>query len=122
MNQTIVKAAITVLALSGVVSCTSTQEAWSGFKPSEYVYVVTNGKDPEPLLKEQGVKYYCEEGVITSDKLNKACYVEKSLAQKTDEFTSSLADTPLALAKDIIVIGKVTLTAIAVLFRGGTPS
>lgn len=30
--------------------------------------------------------------------------------------------TPLALAKDIIVIGKVTLTAIAVLFRGGTPS
>lgn len=81
MNQTIVKAVITVFALSGVVSCTSTQEALSGFKP--YVYVVTNGKDPEPLLKELGEKYYCEDGVITSDKLNKACCVEKSLAHKT---------------------------------------
>lgn len=122
MKQNFIKAAVTIVSLFCAVSCSSTQEAWSNYKPSEYVYVVTDGKDPEPLLKEKGVNYYCEEAVYTSDKLNKACYVEKTLAQKTDEFTRSLADTPVAMAKDIIVIGKVTLTAIAVLFRGGTPS
>ncbi|GGF81319.1 hypothetical protein [Alteromonas lipolytica] len=108
----VAKGSVVLSGLFLLASCTSTQEAWSNYKPSEYVYVVTEGVDPEPVLKESGVNYYCEEAEYTSDGLNKACYVEKSLAQKTDEFKRSLADTPVAMAKDFIVIGKVTLEAL----------
>ena len=109
-----------VLALAFAASCSSTQKAWSTFKPAEYAYVMTDGKDPEPILKENNIDYYCEKVAYTSDKLNKACYVEKTLAQKSSEFTHSLANTPKAMAKDILVIGKVTIQAIAVVLQGGT--
>lgn len=109
-----------ILTLTLVASCSSTQKAWSTFKPAEYAYIITDGKDPEPLLKENNIKYFCEEVTYSSDNLNKACFVEKSLAQKTNEFTRSLTKTPKAMAKDIFVIGKVTIQAIAVLLQGGT--
>lgn len=86
----------------------------------EYAYVETNGEDPEPLLIKGGARYYCENVMLTSDGLNKACYVEKTFAQKTGEFKRSLLKTPEALARDLIVIGKVTVQAIAVLVNGGS--
>lgn len=103
-----------------VVSCSSTQKAWFTFKPAEYAYVMTDGIDPEPLLKENKVNYFCEKLAYSSHNLNKACSVEKTLAQKTNEFTRSLADTPESMAKDIFVIGKVSIQAIAVLLQGCT--
>ena len=113
------KALLTFILVLLISSCSSTQKAWSKFEPMEYAYVITNGKDPEPLLKENNVKYYCEAVAYTSDKLNKACYVEKTFAQKTNEFSRSLEKTPVAVLKDIIIIGKVSIQAIAVIFHGG---
>lgn len=99
-------------------SCASTQKAWSQFKPTEFAYIHTNGIDPEPMLINKKVKYYCNKVSYSSDNTNKACYVEKTLAQKTNEFAFALENTPKALAKDIIVVGSVTLQALA-LFLGG---
>ena len=120
MHKNMIKIYSLIFALVLVASCSSTQKVWSTFKPSEYVYVMTDGKDPEPILKENNIDYYCEKVAYTSDKLNKACYVEKTLAQKTNEFTRSLTNTPKAMAKDILVIGKVTIQAIAVVLQGST--
>ena len=100
-------------------SCTSTEKVWSKYKPDEYAYVVSNGIDPEPELKKADVKYYCEKVIQSSSGLDKACYVEKSLAQKTNEFNKVLMKTPEALAKDIIVVGKVTLVALASILGDG---
>ena len=110
-----------VLILIALVStsCASTSEVWSKYKPGEYAYVVSDGVDPEPQLKKADVKYYCKKVIQSSSGLDKACYVEKSLAQKTNEFNKTLMKTPEALAKDIIVVGKVTLVALASILGDG---
>jgi len=114
-----IKLGIFLITLLFLVSCTSTEKVWSKYKPDEYAYVVSNGVDPEPELKKADVKYYCKKVIQSSSGLDKACYVEKSLAQKTNEFNKTLMKTPEALAKDIIVVGKVTLTALAILLGDG---
>ena len=112
---------ICILIISAILltSCASTEKVWSKYKPDEYAYVVSNGVDPEPELKKSNVKYYCKKVIQSSSGLDKACYVEKSLAQKTNEFNKTLMKTPEALAKDIIVVGKVTLTALAMILGDG---
>lgn len=102
-----------------ITSCTSTEKVWSKYKPAEYAYVFSDGIDPEPELKKADVKYYCKKVIYSSSGLDKACYVEKSLAQKTNEFNETLMKTPEALAKDIVVVGKVTLVALASILGDG---
>ena len=113
------KLCLLILSTFVLSSCSSTGEVWSKYKPSEYAYVVSNGIDPEPELKNADVKYYCEKVIQSSSGLDKACYVKKSLAQKTNEFSAALIDTPKALAKDIIVVGRVTLVALASILGDG---
>ena len=113
------KVCILIISVFVLVSCTSTEKVWSKYKPDEYAYVVSNGVDPEPELKKADVKYYCKKVIQSSSGLDKACYVEKSLAQKTNEFNKTLMKTPVALAKDILVVGKVTLTALATMLGDG---
>lgn len=115
MNKIIV---LIFIALA-VTSCTSTGKVWSKYKPAEYAYVVSDGIDPEPELKKADVKYYCKKVINSSSGLDKACYVEKSLAQKTNEFNEALMKTPAALAKDILVVGKVTLIALSTILGVG---
>lgn len=113
------KFCLLILVALVLSSCTSTEKVWSKYKPDEYAYVVSNGIDPEPELKKADVKYYCKKVIQSSSGLDKACYVEKSLAQKTNEFNKFLMKTPEALAKDIIVVGKVTLVALASILGDG---
>jgi len=108
--------AFTVLILLG---CESTGKVWSEYKPDEYAYVVSDGVDPEPQLKKAGVAYYCKKLMQSSSGLDKACYIEKTLAQKTSDFSDAVIKTPKALAQDIIVVGKVTLTALAAVLGNG---
>ncbi len=113
------KSFILILITLASTSCTSTEKVWSKYKPAEYAYVVSDGIDPEPELKKADVKYYCKEVIYSSSGLDKACYVEKSLAKKTNEFNETLMKTPAALAKDIVVVGKVTLVALASILGDG---
>jgi len=100
------------MCILSITSCASTQKAWSKFEPSEYAYVESNGSDPEPMLIKNELHYYCTEVKYSSDNLNKACYVEKSLAQQSKEFSTALLKTPEALVKDMVVVGKITIQAL----------
>jgi len=113
------KFCLSILIALALLSCSSTEKVWSKYKPDEYAYIVSDGVDPEPELIKAGVKYYCKKVIYSSSGLDKACYAEKSLAQKTNEFNETLMKTPEALAKDIVVVGKVTLIALATILGDG---
>ena len=46
MELKMVRIYLAILTLSLTVSCSSTQKAWSNFKPYEYAYVIPMEKTP----------------------------------------------------------------------------
>ncbi len=106
-----------ILIISAVfllTSCTNTQEAWNKHDPNEYLKVQGPASIEEDI-KARGVDYFCQSIAYSSEGHEKTCYVERSSAEKVEEWNIRLAKTSFAVVKDatqiVIVVGYLALQA-----------
>jgi hypothetical protein len=108
---------LATLALSGC----ATHELWQGRE--EYVeFVIHDGRDPESILKAEGVSYYCQGLVYSTLNLSKVCYVKQDNVMGLKGFALRVVKTPVALAIDTGTVALGVILVVGTVYTNGCSS
>ncbi len=80
-------------------SCTSLSSSPSD-KKDKYLQVIDPEDNADAKLDAQKIDHFCDEEILSDNKLHKVCYVEETIAQKIDRFKDIV---PIPKPKEIII-------------------
>ncbi|HHH19702.1 MAG TPA: hypothetical protein ENK86_04250 [Campylobacterales bacterium] len=90
-------------------ACTHTIEAWDNHPVREYVEVLGDNTLPQ-IIEKQGIPYTCTELTYSSAGYTHKCYVEKSLAEKVDDWQIRLYESSRGFltdtGKNVLIAGQ----------------